>query len=165
MELFAGSQAVIKFNRRWVQLANQKLYARRVAIADIKQNKGNRRTVWRGSKRRVVPSSGRNPLVPGTRSGRGKGVSYSKSVRLHALHTNYETRPAIAVHCYLICPRRRAALPRPRSRFTFHVVVLVQSQTGSANYTLCAACRHRICREAGRLDWLTHWLRYKRLST
>lgn len=46
-------------------------------------------------------------------------MSYSKSVRLHALHTNYETRPAIAVHCYLICPRRRAALPR--SRFTFHV--------------------------------------------
>lgn len=64
MELFAGSQAVIKFNRRRVQLANQKLYARRVAIADIKQNKGNRQKVWRGSKRRVVPSSGRNPLVP-----------------------------------------------------------------------------------------------------
>lgn len=28
-----------------------------------------------------------------------------KSVRLHALQTNYETRWAIAVHCYLICRR------------------------------------------------------------
>jgi len=30
-----------------------------------------------------------------------------KSVRLHALQTNYETRWAIAVHCYLICRRCR----------------------------------------------------------
>lgn len=162
MESFAGSQAVIKFNRRRVQLANQKLYARRVAIADIKQNKGNRQTVWR-SRRRVVPSSGRNPLVPGQVGGWSrKGVSCSKSVRLHALHTNYETRPAIAVHCYLICPRRRAALPRPCSRSTS---LSLSSRKLEVQIILYAQHAGRICREAGRLDWLTHWLRYKRLST
>lgn len=84
-------------------------------------------------------------------------MSYSKSVRLHALHTNYETRPAIAVHCYLICPRRRAALPRPRSRSHSRSTSLsLSSRKLEVQIILYAQHAGRICREAGRLDWLTH---------
>lgn len=64
--------------------------------------------------RRVELSSGRNPLLPG-QIGQAYALRYSKSVRLHALHTNYETRRAIAVHCYLICPPRRPRSPQSSS--------------------------------------------------
>lgn len=95
---------MIKFNRRRVELANQKLYARRSYnwAHKTKQKELHTDTARAKGMRRVGLSSGRNPLLPGQIA-----LRYSKSVRLHALHTNYETRRAIAVHCYLICPPRR----------------------------------------------------------
>lgn len=115
MELFAGSQAVIKFNRRRVQLANEKLYARRVAIADIKQNKGNRQTVWRGSKRRVVPSSGRNPLVPVREVG-SELLKICASARI-----THELRDSPGNCSSLLFNMSSSSCASSSSTFTFHV--------------------------------------------